>query len=159
MKNKSTSGSSKALMLVMLGTLMVLFTLGAASLNSVSGWNTDDGLQRHYVVVDWPLSTDASYLLTLPSAYGTPIAYRHIIFQDQDLPAGGDAGTSTGVVANKQEHTFVDIEAMGGTGISAYQITVYKTEFDGTVATQESTISIGEFIYSPIDGDFFDEAL
>lgn len=116
--------------------------------------STTQGLIYVPIVIKWPLSTDVSELVTLPENYGRPIGYRQIQFQDQDLPAGGyadDAGQGSGAVAEELENVFVIFEEYGGTGIDANQITVYRQEFDGTAATCDSVVSLGEFIYSPID--------
>ena len=129
------------------GTLMIGQSFGAAT-TAQTGQDEKVGWYVTYpVAIYWPISTDASDLIDSPAIYGHPIGYRHLFFQDQDLPAGGVAGTSTGIVANQLEHTFVDVEDQ--TNIESYQYTVLRQEFDGTAATQNSVVSGGEFIFTP----------
>lgn len=153
-KNKGTLGLVMALVLFVgmgIGMASIRQANAAASLAETANWSTNDGLERLPVTIKWPISTDTTYLLSLPSNYGIPIAYQHIQFQDQNLPAGGDAGSGTGKVAEELENTFVAVEEYGGSGISANQITVYRQEYDGTAPTQESVVSYGEFIFAPIE--------
>jgi hypothetical protein len=143
------------------GTVGLMKTYGAANTAETGSWSSADGFQTWPISIKWPLSTDVSELITIPSSYGPPIGYRQIQFQDQDLPAGGyadDATQGSGAVAEELENCFIILEEYGGTGIEANQITVYRQEFDGTAATTDSVVSWGELIFSPIE-DYFDPAL
>ncbi len=139
---------------VIVGTVTVNRTSAAANTAYLGDGSTNEGLIYVPIAIKWPLSTDQSELVSLNANYGKPIGYRHLAFQDQDFPLGGyasDATQGSGVVAEKLEQTFACIDDYGGTGIAAYQITVYRLEFDGTDPTTDSVVSYGEFIFSPID--------
>lgn len=162
MKNRERKalGAVLALMLVVGVAFGIAITMPGPTNAAASVVETGDlydagWYQTYPVAISWALSTDESFLFTVKKGYGIPIGYRHLTFQDQDLPLGGVAGTSTGVVANKLQHTFIDPEGFGADDLDANQVTVYITEFDGTIATQDSVVSVGEFIFTGIN-DLFD---
>jgi len=123
---------------------------GAATTAETGNWNEWGGEFYSYPVsINWPLSTDVTEVLDLPVNYGPPVAYLHLSFEDQTGGSGGE-----GLAAQEVEHTFISPDDYGHASMEAYQITVHRQEYDGTISTQDSVVSTGLFLFTPITGLF-----